>query len=216
MNFELGTLNCDVLVVAALRSEVAGIMERARVCLVGVGIHGVQERLEQELQAGHAPGLILSVGLSGSLDESLATGHLVIASEVVFGETRFPARHLETPGIVARRGPIYCSPRTVSAREERLEIGRSSGALCVDMESGAVARVAEAHRIPMAALRAIMDSVDDPVAGFDSPRDAVDRACVRERIRLDLSGPLGEKARRALAQLDSALHVLLGLPHRTA
>ncbi len=209
-------MNCDVLVVAALRSEVAGIVEAARVCIVGVGIHGVQERLEQELRAGPAPGLILSVGLSGSLDESLVTGDLVVASEVVYGGERFPAEHLEIASLVPRRGPVYCSPRTVSAREERLEIGRSSGALCVDMESGAVARVAAAHGIPLAVLRAIMDSVDDPVADFDSPRDAVDRASVRERIRLDMSGPLGEQARRAVAQLDGALRVLLSLPRPTA
>lgn len=206
----------DIVVVAALRSEVAGIMEAARVCLVGVGIHGVPERLEQALRVGPTPGLILSVGLSGSLDESLITGDLVVATEVVFGTARYQATHLGIAGLVPRCGPIYCSPRTVSAREERLAIRRSSGAICVDMESGAVARIAEEHRIPFGAIRAIMDSVDDRVADFSAPRDEVDRATVKERIRHDMSGLLGEKARIAVDALDQALRSLFDLPRRSA
>lgn len=213
MNFELwwvAVRTADVLVVAALRSEVAGVLERARVCLTGVGIHQARRKLREELEQGATPKLILSAGLSGALRADLRTGEIVLAKKIVFGEKDYQTSRLSLPRVVHRVGAVYCSSRSVSRREERLAISTESGALCVDMESGAVAEVAFERGIPVAAIRVVMDSVDDVVADFESPRKPRDRAAVREAIKADMAGHLGAKAELAIESLDRALQAFLG------
>jgi adenosylhomocysteine nucleosidase len=59
------------------------------------------------------------------------------------------------------QGRLLTAPRVVVAAADKRRLGEKTGALAVDMESAAVARRAAAAGVPMMALRAITDSVDE-------------------------------------------------------
>lgn len=200
----------DVLIVAALRSELPEIGKRAGVCFTGVGIHRAREKLAERLAGGDRPSLLLSAGLSGALDPELRAGDIVVARKIVFGDLAFAAQPVDLPGIAHRRGIIYCSSRTVGRRDERQRLHSVYDALCVDMESGAVAELAREHGIPVAVVRAVMDSVDDAIEPFESPHSSEDWAEVKEAIERDMESGMSEKARLAVAALEQALDAFLG------
>ncbi len=101
---------------------------------------------------------LVSFGLAGGLDPGLAAGALVVPASVLVEGRRIPT----DPGLSALLGGasalvILHAERAVTAAAEKARLHRETGAAAVDLESGAVARVAEAHGLPFAALRAICD-----------------------------------------------------------
>ena len=104
-----------------------------------------------------ASGLV-SFGLAGGLDPSLAAGDLVIPAMVIEGDDSFAA----DPTLAARFGamqPARALAGTVALASiaAKRAAWEASGAAIVDLESGAVARVASRHGLPFAVLRAVCD-----------------------------------------------------------
>ena len=101
---------------------------------------------------------LISFGLAGGLDPALRPGAILVPDCILSGEDRLLtdldlSRRLggPTPHSVLGADSIAADP----AGKQRLFA--RTGAAAVDLESGAVARVAAAHGLPFAALRAICD-----------------------------------------------------------
>lgn len=103
---------------------------------------------------------LMSFGLAGGLDPALPAGTLILASEIIGADGRRPtdaawAAALARPGMI--RAPLLHSAAPLTTRAAKAAAFAASGAAAVDMESGAVARIAALAGVPMLALRAIAD-----------------------------------------------------------
>jgi adenosylhomocysteine nucleosidase len=120
----------------------------------------------RELVAEGCTGLI-SFGIAGGLDPALNAGALVVAARVVLPdghrlETDLGWRHrlLEHLGPVIDpvSGDLVGSDDAVLDERQKKALREKSGAVAVDMESHAVARVAAESAIPFLVVRAVSDT----------------------------------------------------------
>lgn len=110
---------------------------------------------------------VLSLGCCGALDSDLVPGELVLATEVVDAVTgeRFASAGWLADALADaadaksgwRRGAIASVPAVVAVPEEKAKLGARTGAVAVDMESAALARVAATGGVPFAAARVVLD-----------------------------------------------------------
>jgi adenosylhomocysteine nucleosidase len=115
------------------------------------------ERAAERLVARGAKAL-LSFGLAGGLDPALKPGTIVVPLAVIEGAASYntdPALSTAIGGWFG--GFIVASDRIVVAREDKRALFEATLACAVDLESGAVARVAKRHDLAFAVLRAICD-----------------------------------------------------------
>jgi adenosylhomocysteine nucleosidase len=109
---------------------------------------------------------LISWGCAAAIAEHLVPGHLVLA-EHIHGEddqlhttdTTWRQRLAANlhPQLKTQSGAIRESRRVVGTRTEKASLHQQTGAVAVDMESGAIARRARAHNLPFLAVRAIAD-----------------------------------------------------------
>jgi nucleoside phosphorylase len=134
-------------------------------CLVvqtGVGL----ERAARAAADAPPARRFLACGCAGALDARVRVGDLVVADGVTLVDAagaaieRLPADADWLGALGARVGGIVTSPVVLATGVAKAAAGRT-GALAVDMESGAVARAARVRGIPFAALRVVVDAVDD-------------------------------------------------------
>ncbi len=109
---------------------------------------------------------IISFGVAGGLDPMLATGDIVVATEVVIGGGRWAAAaglSGELIGAVGDgsrrivRGILAGSEVVVPSQAEKARLRDETSADAVDMESHIAAGYAEAVGLPFAALRVVSD-----------------------------------------------------------
>jgi hopanoid-associated phosphorylase len=115
---------------------------------------------------------VVSFGVAGGLDPSLKTGDVVVATEVMSGDTRFLAdmalnEEMITSAALKRslmmrrrrvvRGGLAGVERVVAASSCKAALHSETGAAAVDMESHIAAAYAAQAGIPFAALRVISD-----------------------------------------------------------
>lgn len=117
---------------------------------------------------GGATGL-LSFGLCGGLDPALPPGALLIPAAVLADAVRYPA----SPTVAAPFGSIgphllLGETRIAATASDKRRLHATTGAAAIDLETGAVARVATAAGLPFAVVRAICDT-----AGEDLPPAAL-------------------------------------------
>ena len=101
---------------------------------------------------------LVSFGLAGGLDPALAAGALVVPSRVIEAGLSYatdPALSARLGGMMQRHAlagsAILADPAAKRAARA------ATGAAIIDLESGAVARVATRHNLPFAVLRAVCD-----------------------------------------------------------
>ena len=118
--------------------------------------------------APHVSALI-SFGLAGGLDPALRPGALLVPATVLAEDGRWDADPIltarlggPTPGALFGDGAILATAAAKAALHAR------TGAVAVDLESAAVARIAARHGMPFAVLRAVCDP-----AGRGLPRAAL-------------------------------------------
>ncbi len=164
-------------VVVALRAEARSLCRKPRpgeiatqlmleVC--GPGEQRARAAALQLIQAG--AGALLSWGTAGALDPGLASGALILASAVRIADTDLevdPTWHTwlreRLSPLRPRCGLLLHSPHALVDPVQKRDIRVASGALAVDMESGAVAGVASAAGVPYAVIRAIVDRQSDAI-----------------------------------------------------
>ncbi len=115
-------------------------------------------------------GALASWGFAGGLDPALAPGMLFLPEEVIDPAGRLlPSRSgwRERLGQalagerVCTHGRLLTSERIVASIEEKCACRRASGAAAVDLESFAIAAVAERHQLPFLCVRVIVDGAHD-------------------------------------------------------
>lgn len=124
-------------------------------------------------------------GVAGAVDESLKVGDVVIARDLVqhdfdlraFGYQQGQLAGTSTlslftePSLLALAmsltqgkpnihvGRILSGDQFIETKEEKIKLGQQFDALCVDMESAAVAQVCSRFQTPFLAIRSISDAV---------------------------------------------------------
>ncbi len=173
--------------------------------------------LAAELVDGGCDALV-SFGLAGGLDPRLASGALCVPEAVLLPSGRRVAvdpswrkRLLEHTSEASGCALLAGRDEPVGSPEEKAELFARSGAGAIDMESHAVAELAEARRVPFLVIRAIADPAERRLPAWLS---AVIGADGRPMPRPLLSGlaahpgdlaallRLGGDARRALNALS--------------
>lgn len=124
--------------------------------------------LAEALAADGCPALI-SFGLAGGLDPALASGALVVADRIVAPDGRTVVadvawRHRLLAAIGgesgACAGAVIGCDEAVGTADAKAALFARTGAAAVDMESHAVAEVAERLSLPVLVVRAIADPAD--------------------------------------------------------
>src|SRR3954452_1559725 len=144
--------------VTGLTAE-ARIAARCGLVRAGGGFPAGAEMAARQLVAEGARALV-SFGLAGGLDPALRPGDLIIPGEVLEHAVVFAA----DPGLGARFGGLTAhrllAGDVVVQSAAAKRAARSIGVDAVDLESGAVARVAQDHGLPFAVVRAICDPAE--------------------------------------------------------
>ncbi len=140
-------------------------------CQTGFGMANAHEATE--LLLDHAkPSLILSVGCAGATQPDLQPGDVILADEIR-SETpidRFLTddkareeleRLAREEGMSCQTGPL-ATLWNVAGWKAKAEMSQH-GILALDMESAAVAAIAEKGGVPFASLRAIFDPMEEEI-----------------------------------------------------
>jgi adenosylhomocysteine nucleosidase len=182
-----------------------------------MGPEAVERGLARALGSTGVPPFVLGAGFSGALDPALRTGDLILANEVVdeeggAWETTWPDRCLPL-----RRGRILSTARLIADASEKRGLKERTGALAVDMESAALARVCRSRGVPFGCLRVILDEQSvslSPVlgrllAGSKVSWGRLFATVVRRPGLLKELWRLGKGSRRAAGRLGEGLGLLL-------
>ena len=137
----------------------SGCFESASAVVVCAGIGGgpassAVERLLQKFQ----PAGIVSAGLAGAVVPELKVGSIFVPATVLDTSTKLS---LSIP--VAGAEGILVSASSAAGAEGKRLLGAQYGAQAVDMEAGAVGKIAQLHGIPFLAVKAISDEYDFPM-----------------------------------------------------
>jgi len=109
---------------------------------------------------------VISFGIAGGLDPALKSGDVVVATEVLSGDTRWLAGLTLNEQMIANvalgrrrvvRGGLAGVEHLVAARAGKAALRSETGAAAVDMESHIAAAYAAEAGLPFAALRVISD-----------------------------------------------------------
>ena len=190
------------VVAVGLKSEAALLPPGLRVVISG----GDPARLAALWPADATA--VLSFGIAGGLAPGVARGEVILASALWEADETLP---VDAPWLAAlsahipaRIGLLAASASLLDSPAAKAALHARSGALAVDMESGAAARFARARNLPFAVLRAVADG----------PADALPRAAA---VGLNPDGsPAPGRVLAALLRHPGELPALLRLARASA
>lgn len=177
---------------------------------------------------------VISFGVAGGLDPSLKSGDVVVATEVMAGDTRFLAGAALNEEMVASaalkrrrivRGGLAGVEEVVIARAGKAALRSETGAAAVDMESHIAAAYAAEADLPFAALRVIADpatrTLPELAKNAVKPNGDIDlrkvlRGLARNPKTLRALVSTGIDFNRALRSLRGCRGFLLGGEHFAA
>ncbi|MCJ2082926.1 phosphorylase [Methylobacterium sp. J-090] len=218
---------------------VTGLAKEARLAagpgVVAIGAGGNPQRLRTLLEARRPPDCraVVSIGIAGGLAPDLAPGDVVVASEIMAGDQRYPADPAVADALMARlaslggslrRSAIVGVETAILTVVDKAGLQARTGAAIVDMESHVAAAFAARHGLPFAAIRVVCDPADRAIPAFAAqalkPNGEPDIVAVLTAILRDPRqiGPLVHLARdsgRAFAALTRCRPLLghgLGVP----
>src|ERR1700694_1484991 len=147
---------------------------------------------------------VISFGVAGGLDPTLKSGDVVVATEVLAGDTRWLAGLALNEEVIASvalgrrrvvRGSLAGAEQVVAARSVKAALHLETGAAAVDMESHIAAAYAARVGLPFAALRGI----GDPASRALPP---LAMAAIKPNGDIDLRKVLRSVARNPLTLRD--------------
>ncbi len=106
---------------------------------------------------------LVSFGLAGGLDPRLRPGDVVVPETVREEDRDYATDPPVSARFGARGGTLFAGAAVAVDVGEKARLFSRTGAIALDLESGAVARVAARHGLPFAVLRAVCDPADRPV-----------------------------------------------------
>lgn len=132
-----------------------GWLGKAAVVVAAVGMGGAaRKKAGNLLEGGPSLSRLWVAGYGGALDPALAIGDVIISPRLPSG--------FEPPALAEGRrvfaGKILQVGDVITDPLEKARLFRESGALCCDMESGIVGRLAEERGMPCGSVRAISDT----------------------------------------------------------
>jgi adenosylhomocysteine nucleosidase len=173
----------------------------------------------------YRPKVVLAAGFSGSLEETLAVGDIVLATDVADMEgaswpatwpAPLPPGEWRPP---LHRGRLLSTPRLIGTPEEKRALGKQHTAVAVDMETAAIAHRCTQRAVPFGCVRAISDALSAPLSAQLAGLLGGARVSALRLVMLTARHPglVGEMARLArdtrlaAAQLAQALGEILTL-----
>jgi hopanoid-associated phosphorylase len=204
--------------------------------LVGIASGGNTQRLRERLAERSSPGCraVVSFGIAGGLDPSLAAGDVIVATGVVTRDGRRPthpifsealAASLAGGGIAVRRADIAGVDRPLLDADAKARTREETAAAVVDMESHVASAFAARHGLMFAALRIVCDpatrSLPSGVAAALRPDGGIDHVAflsdlVRRPAQIAGLPRLAGEARRSFRSLSRCRDLLgigRGLPN---
>ncbi len=188
--------------------------QQIQVC--GPGREGVRRWVDQHGEPG---GPVMLVGLAGALDPDLRSGDLVVVDEVVdaHGRVMEPpiGRRIDLPNAI--RGRVTTTGRVVASAEAKHALGRTTGAVIVDLESLHFAELARERGWDWGIVRVVGDPADQAVpAALDRFVDHLGRLRLgvisgelfRRPALFGILRRLVRQARTALMELGAAIRDL--------
>jgi adenosylhomocysteine nucleosidase len=136
----------------------------------GMGLK-LARRATQGLIDGHSPPWIVSAGFSGALQAGMKVGDIVVASSIVDtggAELSIDLKMPANPAAGLHVGRLLMVERMVATIDEKQSLGERHGAIAVDMESLAVARICREAKTKFLAVRVISDDLS-----VDLPKDVL-------------------------------------------
>jgi adenosylhomocysteine nucleosidase len=139
---------------------VVGMRAEARIARrfwsrVAIGGEGARELLDGGARA------LLSFGLAGGLSPALRPGDIVVPAAVLSRGVRYAtAKDVDGLPKAGHDELIVGADAPVATVEGKRRLWRETGAAAVDMESGAVARIASERGVPFGVLRVICDPAE--------------------------------------------------------
>ena len=145
--------------------EIINLGNNSKICLCGMGGNAAR-KAAIKLQEEGATSLI-SFGVSGALDSKLRPGDLVLPQSV-YNERLLPVslawrdrvQKCLPSNLRVIGGKLATSKKVLTSLNEKCDFARITGASAVDLESGAIAKVAEDSDIPFLAIRVISDPIE--------------------------------------------------------
>ena len=170
-------------VVCALRSEarhlgrpvasnagVGSLPDGTLVAITGMGLGEAAAGTARLIAAG--AGALISFGMAGGVDPALAAGCLFLPPEVGSPEgLRFtcdPSWHAQLRAAfnaAVTEGRLLTVRAPLATAAAKAALWQASGARAVDMESSAVAELAQRHALPFMAVRVIIDDARAQLPG---------------------------------------------------
>lgn len=207
--------------VTGLIAEARWLRKAGFMVAVGGGTSLGAERAAETLIRQGAQGLI-SFGLAGGIEPGFASGSILVPPAVTEAHHIYPVDYRLKEFLGGSAGkPIYAGKRVAASVHDKELIYNRHHAVAIDLESGAVARMALKHGLPFAVLRAVVDPADcalPPAAIVGLKEDgAVNlRAILHSLMRHPRQLPaLIDLARDAKAARAALLAKLEKLPERT-
>ena len=160
-----------LLAVTGMQREAKLLRGRCDVAIAGSNNATLGAKIEAAVNRGARA--ILSFGICGALSPELATGRVVVGTDVVAQAERWHADEAWSNALAswcgAESGILAGSDSVLLTEESKGALLRQTGAVAADMESHLVARVASERGLPFAVLRAVSDAAHHtlpPAAAF--------------------------------------------------
>ena len=134
----------------------------------GIGLVAAEAAARALVEAGVSA--LMTFGMAGGLDPTLKAGSVVLPRELISeAGTRWLASRSWRERVAAAVSPLRAvtegnlltSARAIDTPTDKTAAFRETGAAAVDMESAAVAQIADKHNLPFIAVRVIVDTAAD-------------------------------------------------------
>jgi adenosylhomocysteine nucleosidase len=130
---------------------------------------GQTVRGAESLVFGHSPRLVVAAGFASGLSDRVERGDLIVGDSVMGNTRELLTLDRTVDRNLLSSTPHLCVGRLLSFEQpvyrpaEKRSLGAEHGALAIDGQSLAVAKVCRGENIPFLAVRVIVDAVDDEV-----------------------------------------------------